>query len=425
LRKIQVAEPYRAACIYIEQTLARHGYEAWLVGGSVRDLLISGKLDDLDYTTNARPEKVQKIFPRTIPVGIKYGTIIVLHKGQKVEITTYRADADYADGRRPDRVEYADDLATDIKRRDFTINGLAYSVTRDELRDHCDGLKDLEARILRTIGEPHARFREDGLRPIRGCRIAAKLHLSIEPTTLTAMHDCVDVTRRVAPERFYDEWRKTLALKDKRAFWNFMQQARIIEAFLPGIAASFSGQEGEKVFNELNLLKPRSMGEYAAGVFRLLEISELELVKSTLLQTKFPNAELKLCIALLNSPLMEVVAADRLKFKQQLSKIQRRDRQHHLHFYLAIKSAILRSSQASEDTIEHFRRIAVGHYVSIRRSREPMDIGDLAVNGTDLQQAGYSGKAIGDLLETLRQHVIEIPADNTREKLLKRAAQLS
>jgi tRNA nucleotidyltransferase (CCA-adding enzyme) len=425
LKQIQVKEPYLSVCRYIEETLAKHGYEAWLVGGSVRDLLIEGKLSDLDYTTDALPEKVQKIFPRTVPVGIKFGTILVLYKGQKVEVTTYRADADYEDGRRPNKVEYAKDLATDIKRRDFTVNGLAYSVTKNELKDHCGGVADLEEKLLRTIGDPLARFTEDGLRPIRGCRIAAKLGFHIEAATQAAMLKCVEVTAKVAPERFYDEWRKTLHLKHKRAFWQNLLEAGIIGAFLPDIADAFDKEHSAVLLRELDGLHLKSMAAYGASLFYLLGVRDAATARRTMLDTKFPTAEMKLALALLETPLLQITdQPDRQTVKNRLAEVTRRDRGSHLRFFLDMGSAAMRTKGFSAEAIAAFRETCGRHYMSILRSREPMDVGDLAVNGTDIQALGIQGRAVGETLERLRAHIIADPAANHRENLLK-LAQLS
>lgn len=425
MKQIEIQEPYLSVCRYIEGTLAKHGFEAWLVGGSVRDLLIEGKLSDLDYTTDALPERVQKVFPRTVPVGIKFGTILVLHKGQKVEITTYRADADYEDGRRPNKVEYAKDLATDIKRRDFTVNGLAYNVTRGELKDHCGGLEDLEKKILRTIGDPVARFTEDGLRPIRGCRIAAKLGFEIEPATLVAMQHCLPITQKVAPERFYDEWRKTLRMKNRRSYWHHLLEAHILPAFLPHIAAAFTGAGRDQFLREIDHLHLRSMADYAACVFRLLGIGAKDKIEHTLKETKFPTAEARLCQSMLASPLFELSQNDRLQFKMQLARIRKAERVHHVRFFTAMRSAEMASAGELPGPVRKYREEVFALYRSIRQSGEPLDIADLAVTGTDLQALGLSGRAVGEALERLRNAVLENPALNESAKLLELARQSS
>ena len=426
MNSIRIAEPFYSVCRYIEETLAKHGHEAWLVGGSVRDLLIATRIPgakpgrfDIDYTTDATPERVQKIFPRTVPVGIKFGTILVLYKGQKVEVTTYRADADYHDGRRPSTVTYAKDLATDIKRRDFTINGLAYSVTKKQLADHCGGVDDLDAKLLRTIGDPMQRFTEDGLRPIRGCRIAAKLAFEIEPATLTAMRHCLPITQKVAPERFYDEWRKTLHMKNRRSYWHHLLEAHILPAFLPHIAAAFVGEARDQFLREIDHLHVRSMADYAASVFYLLQISGADHIDRTLKDTKFPTAEMRLCQSLLASPLFALADnVERLQLKLILAKIRKADRVAHVRFFAAMRCAEMATRGELPGPVRKIREQIFALYHSIRRSGEPLDMADLAVSGTDIQALGISGRAVGEALEKLRDAVLVQPELNVKEKLL-------
>lgn len=418
-KKLYIAEPYYSVCRFVEETLQRHGFEAWLVGGSVRDLIISGKLSDLDYTTNATPEQVQKIFPRTVPVGIQFGTVLVLHKGHRIEITTYRADADYHDGRRPSQVHYSDSLQKDIMRRDFTVNGLAYNVTRGELADYCGGIYDLEAKILRTIGDPMQRFREDGLRPIRGCRIAAKLHLSIEAQTLVAMRQCAEITARVAAERFYDEWRKTLRMKNRREYWHNLLEAHILPAFLPHIAQAFVGEAREQFLREINQLPLRSMGEYAATLFYLLEIRDTHRIEATLRSTKFPAAEMRLCRSLLNSPLWKLSEnPERYEFKEALARIRQHERLFHVRFFRSMRAASMHTRGATTAAVQKFRAQIAALYSSVLRSREPLYLNQLALTGTEIEQAGFRGPAVGAMLEKLRRAVLQNPALNNKTALL-------
>lgn len=418
-KKIFLKEPYFSICRYVEATLAKHGFEAWLVGGSVRDLLIEGHLSDLDYTTDATPEEVQKIFPRTVPVGIQFGTVLVLYKGQKVEVTTYRADADYEDGRRPTSVMFAKDLATDIKRRDFTINGLAYNVERAELADHCGGLNDLERKTLRTIGNPVARFQEDGLRPIRGCRIAAKLGFTIEEKTLEAMQLCVDVTKKVAPERFYDEWRKTRRMANRGVYWTHLHRAKILPVFLPHIAEAFEGDVRERLVREIDCISPRNMAEYAAAIFYLLQIEDKALLEKTLIETKFPTAEAKLCRSLLQSPFFQFsTKPTRQDFKESLAAIPALYRFSHTRFFLAMRIADMRSRDASAAEVSDFRTCVVAYYRSIYRYHEVIDIAQLAVGGDDIKALGFLGRRIGEVLSDLLRTVLREPGANNRERLL-------
>jgi tRNA nucleotidyltransferase/poly(A) polymerase len=419
-KKIYIQEPHFSVCRYIEHTLHQHGFEAWLVGGSVRDLLIEGRLSDLDYTTNAKPDEVQRIFPRTVPVGIQFGTILVIHRGHKVEITTYRADADYRDGRRPSTVHFAESLETDIQRRDFTVNGLAYNVSRAELADYCGGLADIERKLLRTIGDPMQRFSEDGLRPIRGCRIAAKLAFEIEPATLAAMRQCTSIIAKVAPERFYDEWRKTLRMKHRRAYWQHLIEAHILPAFLPHIAEAFAGEARDQFLREIDQLHLRSMGEYAAALFYLLRVGDAQKREATLRDTKFPTAELKRCFSLLSSPLFALSPhPERQEFKLSLAQIKKGERLSHVRFFRAMRSATMLTEGHLPGPVRKFRERIATLYRSVRRSREPLDIADLAVTGWDIEQAGFSGPAVGQMLQKLRSEVLRNPALNKKDLLLK------
>src|SRR5262245_36773478 len=169
------------------RTLRGAGHDAVLVGGCVRDLLRGVPIADWDIGTSARPDEVQALFPRTVPTGLKHGTITVLAEGGTdgarvgLEVTTYRVESGYSDARHPDRVEFTRDLRADLERRDFTVNAVAWDPIADEAHDPFDGRADLAAGILRAVGDPRKRFREDGLRPMRAARFAAALEMTIEP----------------------------------------------------------------------------------------------------------------------------------------------------------------------------------------------------------------------------------------------------
>ena len=225
-------EPTRRNIEFAYNRLTGAGFECYLVGGAVRDLLMGRPAGDIDLTTNARPEQVQRLFRRTIPTGLQHGTITVLlpdtkpdkksnagksgttgatatpgNATESFEVTTYRAESEYSDARRPDQVNFAHSLEEDLGRRDFTVNAIAFEPGREELVDLFGGLADLERRMLRTIGPPVDRFFEDGLRPIRACRFAATLEFDIEATTEMALRnpEVQSRTARVAIERFTDE----------------------------------------------------------------------------------------------------------------------------------------------------------------------------------------------------------------------------
>src|SRR5271154_6450625 len=186
------------------------GHEAYLVGGCVRDLVTGRAPQDWDVATQAVPAEVQRLFRKVIPTGIAHGTVTVLFPGGQVEVTTYRVEAGYADGRRPDRVEFRRDLVEDLARRDFTINAMAFDPRAGELRDPFDGLQDLDRRTVRCVGDAVARFGEDGLRPLRAVRFATVLDFELEERTEAAIPGALEVFRKVAPERVRDEFLKLL-----------------------------------------------------------------------------------------------------------------------------------------------------------------------------------------------------------------------
>lgn len=203
------------------------------MGGAVRDLLLGKKNPDWDFTTNAKPEEVTKLFKKVIPTGIKFGTVTVLIKKVPYEVTTYRSDESYIDGRHPENVKFTTSLEEDLKRRDFTINALAYDPIEDKLVDLFDGQKDLKDKLIRAVGNPLERFKEDGLRSIRACRFATKLGFKIEKETFAAISKTLSVTKKVAFERVHDELIKMLGANQPSIGIELMRKAGLLKLFIP------------------------------------------------------------------------------------------------------------------------------------------------------------------------------------------------
>ncbi len=203
--KIQVPE---AARKIIEQ-LNTSGFEAYVVGGCVRDSLLGRSPEDWDITTSAKPEQVKEIFNRTVDTGIQHGTVTVLIDHEGYEVTTYRIDGEYEDGRHPKSVEFTGNLLEDLKRRDFTINAMAYS-DREGLVDAFDGVKDLEGRVIRCVGNPLDRFNEDALRILRAIRFSAQLGFDMEAKTRAAISVIAPNMAKVSKERIQVELTKLL-----------------------------------------------------------------------------------------------------------------------------------------------------------------------------------------------------------------------
>lgn len=187
--------------------LEQAGYEAVIVGGAVRDALLERPFHDVDVATEALPQQVKALFPKTIDVGIEHGTVLVLHEGVGIEVTTYRTESAYTDHRRPDDVQFVRDLREDLQRRDFTMNALAIRANGD-IVDYYDGQQDLQAGVIRAVGEPHVRFEEDALRMLRAVRFVAQLGFTIEPHTEQAITQQASTITQIAIERVQAEFDK-------------------------------------------------------------------------------------------------------------------------------------------------------------------------------------------------------------------------
>jgi poly(A) polymerase len=219
------------------ETLRHNGHQALLCGGCVRDLLLGREPTDYDVTTEATPERVMALFPESVAVGAQFGVILIPRDGQKVEVATFRSDLGYSDGRHPDRVEFSKTPQEDVQRRDFTINGLLMQPESSEVLDFVDGRKDLQAGVIRAIGDPVRRFTEDKLRMMRAVRFAARFGFAIEPATFRAIRSQVKDTHQVSPERLREELTKMLTEGAARAAFELLDQTRLLPQVLPEIAA--------------------------------------------------------------------------------------------------------------------------------------------------------------------------------------------
>lgn len=195
----------------VVSTLREAGHDAFLVGGAIRDLVLGDTPADCDIATSATPQETQKLFRRTVPVGIEFGTVMVLLNDNEYEVTTFRADGRYEDGRRPSTVSFSSHITDDLERRDLTINGLIYDPIHQEVVDYTCGLEDIDAERIRTIGEPEDRFGEDRLRMLRAVRFASRLGFVLAPETLQAIQTLAPHITEVSVERIQQELLKMLA----------------------------------------------------------------------------------------------------------------------------------------------------------------------------------------------------------------------
>src|SRR5437867_8991399 len=219
----------------IVRRLQSAGFTAYWVGGCVRDYLLGREPEDYDIATNALPEQIEKLFPKTVPVGRQFGVILIVEGSQECQVATFRADSDYQDGRHPDRVSFGDPKA-DALRRDFTINGLFYDPLQNQLRDWVEGEADLRAKIVRTIGDPRERFAEDHLRLLRAVRLAAQLEFEIDPKPLAAIQANAAQIRTVSAERVRDELIKLFRAPYASRGLELLRESGLLAEILPEVA---------------------------------------------------------------------------------------------------------------------------------------------------------------------------------------------
>ena len=218
-------------------TLRRNGYQALLVGGCVRDLLLGRVPADYDVTTDATPEQVLTLFPESVAVGAQFGVILIPHDGTKVEVATFRSDVGYSDGRHPDSVVYSKTPEEDVQRRDFTINGLLMRHDTGGVLDFVGGQADLKAKLIRAIGEPDRRFKEDKLRMMRAVRFAARFGFEIEAETFRAIRRHVAEIHQISPERLREELTKMLTEGAARQAFELLAETWLLQQVLPEIGA--------------------------------------------------------------------------------------------------------------------------------------------------------------------------------------------
>ena len=371
---------------YIIETLQKNGYEAFAVGGCVRDMLNGDTPHDFDITTSAEPETVMSLFEKTVPTGIKHGTVTVIINGVPNEVTTYRTDGEYRDHRRPDSVIFVKSLREDLARRDFTVNAMAYN-QKDGLKDFFGGREDIENRILRAVGEPGRRFYEDALRIMRLFRFSSVLGFDIEENTLKAALEYAPTLKSVSAERIYSELLKTLCGKNPAALKPLTD--------IGGLG--FLGVNTSPDYGILPLL-----GSADTKLFAFLYSGGAE-VSPALDFLKVPNKTKKAAqdmLTLLNMPFP--------KTKPEIKEMLYLTSPSSTENYFDYRSAYGKDCAAARDML-----------TEIIKNGEPYRISDLKIGGKDLKKCGISGSAIGETLEKLRRSVLKNPELNTRSELIK------
>ena len=434
------------------------GFKAYLVGGAVRDIFLKKKASDWDVATNATPQDVMKLFKTVIPTGFEHGTVTVHYKGAEIEVTTFRTESSYSDGRHPDSVNYAATIEEDLSRRDFTINAIAADLKNGKIIDPFNGRKDIKKKILRTVGDAHLRFMEDGLRPVRCIRFASKLGFSIEKYTYSEIFDSTvhEKIKSISIERFRDEFEKILTSEKPSVGLKLLEETGLMKIFIPellsGRSCVQSDERGMHDFDVLDHLyyscdgSPKEkMNVRLAALFhdvgkpavkKIIDNKitfynhEAEGEKQTrkiLTRLKFPNAVIDNVCHLIKEHMFHyepnwTVAA----IRRFIIRVGQENMEDLFDLRLADMYGMhnqkveFRFSQAIDLMIELKDRID-----QELEKKNALSLKDLAINGNDLMDAGFEkGRQLGLILNQLLDCVIEDPQMNDKEKLLEVAKNM-
>jgi tRNA nucleotidyltransferase (CCA-adding enzyme) len=425
---------------FIIDILRRHGYEAYAVGGCVRDLILAKEPEDWDITTSATPEEVKTVFRRTVDTGIEHGTVTVLLEDEHFEITTYRIDGKYSDGRHPDDVRFTPSLKEDLKRRDFTINAMAYN-EKLGLVDLYGGMKDLQSKVIRCVGDPDERFDEDALRILRAVRFAAQLGFGIDAPTYESIRTHARSLEKISAERIRVELVKLLISKNPQMFGELYQL---------GITAVIMPEFDRCMATPQNT--PHHLYNVGEHTLRTLPVVPADQVlRLTMLMHDFGKPEVKFTDSTGrdhfkgHAPVSARIAKDimkRLRFDNATTeKVVRLVYFHDCRpepeeapvrlavhrigkelfpDYLTVQWADT-SAKSPYQQEQKFRRIEDVNrvYLKILGQNDPLEMKELAISGRDLTAMGIAGKEIGELLDAALLKVLENPRFNDRQRLLK------
>ena len=396
--KVRIQLPYEVE--WVIGKIRDAGYEAFAVGGCVRDTLLGRTPEDWDVTTSARPEAVKAIFERTVDTGLQHGTVTVLKNRKGYEVTTYRIDGEYHDGRHPDSVEFTPNLLEDLKRRDFTINAMAYS-HETGIVDEFGGMEDLKAGIVRCVGRPEDRFTEDALRLLRALRFSAQLGFEIEESTYAAIKTIAPNLAKVSKERVQAELTKLLLSAHPERIL-LLKETGLSAQIVPGFDAVFA----PALFSKLSRL-PAEKSLRWAGFLLCQSTKQAEAVLKGL---KMDNETIGNVSRMIEGA-KETLPLEKPAVRRAMSR----------YTPYQLEGALnLKELMGSPDA-EEIRRLRE----EIIRDGDCVSLKDLAVKGRDLLEAGVErGPMVGEILNHLFDLVLLYPEKNDRELLLKEVRRL-
>jgi tRNA nucleotidyltransferase/poly(A) polymerase len=427
------------------------------VGGAVRDMIRGAAVKDWDLATNAPPAEVTAIFReamppgRVFPTGIRHGTVTALYRGHSLEITTYRTEADYSDGRRPDAVCYAAAIEEDLSRRDFTMNAIALRLPGGETVDPFGGEADIKAGIIRCVGRAEKRFTEDGLRPLRAVRFAAQLGFALERDTEEAIRGALSISARVSRERIRDELDKILASSRPSCALLLMEKTGLMELFLPELAACRGIKQ--KGFHRFDVLDHSLLAcDYAAGKHYLPELRAAALLHDTgkpVTRKMEANGVWSFHRHEAESEKIARNILSRLRYPNVfIDAVCHLVKEHMFHYTddwtdAAVRRFIVRAGEANLENLYRLRMADA--YAAAAAEPAPdfllplakrvdkvlaesraLSLKDLAVSGKDLMSIGIRpGRTMGIILNELLETVLDDPSQNAREQLLEIAGKLN
>ncbi len=424
----------------ILRVLENQGFEAFIVGGCVRDSILGRRPDDWDITTSARPEQVKALFRRTVDTGLKHGTVTVLMDKESYEVTTYRIDGEYEDGRHPKEVAFTASLEEDLKRRDFTINAMAYHPDRG-LVDLFHGMDDIRAEIIRCVGNPLERFGEDALRILRAVRFSAQLGFSIEAETKTGIEELAPNLKLVSAERIQTELVKLLVSPHPDYFLTAYETG-ITRQFLPEFDACMETEQNtphhclsvglhtlqsllnirpDKVLRLTMLLhdigKPavEKTDENGRDHFKMHGPAGEKMASAILRRLKFDNDTISKVCRLIRWH-DDRPAPDMCSVRRAVNRIG----EDIFPLYLEVQRADMLAQSTYKREEKAARLEGVNEcYRKILEEGQCVSLKSMAVKGRDLIAAGYApGPELGEILNRLLEHVLEHPEDNEKDRLL-------
>lgn len=395
---------------FILDKFYENSYEAFIVGGCVRDTLLSRPINDYDITTNALPEKIMELFEKTIPTGLKHGTITVLLNSEAYEITTYRIDGDYKDGRRPDNVIFVSNIKDDLARRDFTINALAYSPYFG-FKDYFSGKDDLKNKIIRAVGDANTRFNEDGLRMLRAIRFSSQLNFSIETKTFDAIKNNAHLIQKISNERINIELVKILFSGNSSNGFLKLNETGLLENIFPQHYKNYFDKkyfiENISKTDNLNVFLPTKLIYSICTCFKDINLDDFRYVLKKL---RFDNNTISKSLSIFSNQNEYKNINSNKDLKIFISSVGK-DLIIEFFEYMLI-------TDSNDKLIDLYNRT-----IKILENNEALSIKDLDISGSELiKEFGLkAGKEIGEILSYLLLEVLENPNLNNKDSLINLA----